>query len=129
MACAFGSQANTFTFINLSGCVYTYHVAGADPATPNTVFASQPVTVPPGTTAFNQPSDLPGMASLPATVYYYFVRGWVNATPTSYSANVGSYPGFTSPVTVPALPCNSNAGSTVNWNGNTTGGNVVVLIF
>lgn len=131
VACVLTSQANTFTFINLSACVYTYHVAGVDPANPNLVFASNPVNVPPGNTVFNQPSDLPGLPSLPATVYYYFVRGWVNASPVSYSANVGNFPtqGFPTSNTVPALPCNSNNGNTITWNGNSTGGNVVVLIF
>lgn len=127
--CAFYSKANTFFFINLTGCTYTYHVAGVDPANPTVMFASSPISVPPGTWSFPTPSSLPGLSGLPATVHYYFVRGWVNSLPSSFAANVGNFPswGFPTSITIPPTSCQPQ-GNGVYFNGNSTGGNVVVLI-
>jgi hypothetical protein len=129
MACVLNSRANTITFINMTGCVYTYHVVGVDPATPTSMFASVPISIPPAATAFPVPSSLPGLSTLPATVYYYFVRGWVNASPT-VAANVGNFPasGFPKAIVLPANNCHPQP-SNISFNGNSTGGNVVVLIF
>jgi hypothetical protein len=126
---AVNSQANTFTFINMTGCTYTYHVAGVDPVT-STMFTSSPVSVPPGTLAFPVPSSLPGVSPLSATVNYYYVRGWVNSSPMTVSANVGNFPtqGFPPNNTVPANNCHPQI-SNISFNGNSTGSNVVVLIF
>jgi hypothetical protein len=128
VGCVLNSQANTFTFLNLSGCTFTYHVAGDNPSTPGIGFASSPITVPPGNMVFPTPSSLPGLATLPATVNYHMVRGWVNSTPT-YTANAGdgTVPSFTTPVSIPSLPCNNSQGGSVSWNA--SNGNIVVLMF
>lgn len=127
--CAFYSKANTFYFINMTGCTYTYHVVGVDPANPTVMFTSAPISVPPGTWPYLTPSSLPGLSGLPATVHYYFVRGWVNSSPATIAANVGNFPslGFPTSTTIPPTNCHPQ-GNGVYFNGNSTGGNVVVLI-
>jgi hypothetical protein len=76
---------------------------------------------------FPTPSSLPGLTTLPATVDYHLVRGWVNATP-GYTANAGdgTSSSFITPVSTPAIPCNNNQGSNISWNA--SNGNIVVPI-
>ena len=127
--CGLYSKANTLYFINMTGCTYTYHVTGVDPANPTVMFTSTPISVPPGTSPYLTPSSLPGLSGLPATVHYYFVRGWVNSSPSTFPANVGNFPtwGFPTSTTIPPTNCQPQ-GNSVYFNGNSTGGNVVVLI-
>lgn len=129
LAFTWNARANTITFINMTNCSYTYHVVFVDPANPTFMLASSAIIVPPMTTLpFATPSSLPPGVALPATVYYYGVRGWVNVSPT-ISANVGGAAvlGFPASVIIPPTPCQP-LGNSVYYNGNPMGGNVVILI-
>lgn len=129
LAFAWNAQANSIAFINMTNCTYTYHVVYVDPANPTVMLASAAILVPAMTTlSFPTPSSLPPGTALPAVVHYWGVRGWVNVSPT-ISANVGgpSPLGFPSSVQIPSTPCFPQ-GNWVYFNGNTTGGNVVILI-
>ena len=129
LALTWNARANTITFINMTNCSYTYHAVFVDPANPTIMLASNAIIVPPMTTLpFATPSSLPPGTTLPATVHYWGVRGWVNVSPT-ISANVGGSTvlGFPASVQVPPTPCWPQ-GNWVYFNGNTIGGNVVILI-
>ena len=129
MAFACNAFANTIAFVNMTNCSYTYHVVYVDPANPTLMRASTAIFVPPMTTiSFPTPSSLPPGTALPAIVHYWGVRGWVNVSPT-ISANVGGSAtlGFPLSVQVPSTPCWPQ-GNWVYFNGNSIGGNVVILI-
>lgn len=131
MGCAMTSKANTFSIYNMtSGCTFSYFVVATDPGNTTTTYTSTQINVPPGTTTFSTPSSIPGYTGAPATVNYLFARGWVNGPP-NISANVGNFPtqGFPTSQTLTSLGCNGGNTTLVNWNGNSTGGNVVILIF
>lgn len=121
------SQANSFTYINMTGCTYTLEIAGVDQAT-STFFSSPFTLVPVGTTVYSTPSSIPGLPWLSGTVNFHYVKGWINSTP-GVSFVVGNLPATVTTSTVlPATTCYPQGGNTVYFNGNSTGGNVVVLI-
>lgn len=124
---ALNSQANTITFINTTACTYSLEIAGVDQGT-SSFFASPIIVIPVGTTAYPTPSSIPGLPTLSGTVNFHYVKGWVNSTPGNGFA-VGNLPvGIQTSAILPASACYPQGGNGIYFNGNSTGGNVVVLI-
>ena len=124
---AFNSQANSITFINMTGCTYSLEIAGVDQAS-SAFFASPIITIPLGTVTYPTPSSIPGLSGLSAVANFWYVKGWVNSTPSNGFA-VGNLPvGIPTSAILPATACYPQGGNGIYFNGNSTGGNVVVLI-
>lgn len=122
----FTCQANTFTIINMTGCTTSLEIRGVNPLT-SLMFSSTPITAPPGTITYPAPSAIPGLSTLPATVYFYYAKGYIVSATAGYA--VGNLPaGMVPNAVLPSVPCQVQ-GINVSFNGNSTGGNVVLLLF
>lgn len=119
-------QANTFTILNMTGCTTSVEIRGVDPVT-SLGFSSTPITAPPGTIAYPTPSSIPGLSTLSGTVNFYYAKGYIVSAAAGYA--VGNLPvGMLPSATLPSVPCQVQ-GISVFFNGNSTGGNVVLLLF
>lgn len=89
---AFGSslRANQITIVNQTGCDFSFSLRGlTNPPSTTQSFQSDELTFPPGTTAYPSPSAVPGLAGLPSTATFYYVKGYSLSSPTC-TATVGS---------------------------------------
>lgn len=119
------SRANSFTIINMTGCTTSLEIRGVNPLT-SLMFSSTAITALPGTVTFPVPSSIPGLSTMPGTVNFYYAKGGILSTSFGYA--VGNLPaGMLPSASIPSTPC-QQAGINIFFNGNSTGGNVVLLL-